>query len=125
MSAQMEHVGSAHFKVEGCEDRKRSVFTDECHYSTNFLPEEEVIGNSFQTFLFEFWRWLPHMPRHSEGTFRGMVKCLAISTTIALNAVRKEKSYVKVLQCWQKGRIHLLCEVYCPTAGIKTLERRV
>ncbi|GBL82316.1 hypothetical protein AVEN_252481-1 [Araneus ventricosus] len=56
------------------------------------MPGDEVIGDSFQTFLFEVWRWLPHMPRHCEGTLRGIVKCHARSTTTALIAVREAKS---------------------------------
>ncbi|GBN72804.1 hypothetical protein AVEN_141592-1 [Araneus ventricosus] len=67
------------------------VFTYEFHCPTNFLPGDEIIGDSFQSFLFEVWRWLPHMPRHCEGTLRGIVKCRASSTTTALIAVREVK----------------------------------
>ncbi|GBM32515.1 hypothetical protein AVEN_156604-1 [Araneus ventricosus] len=70
-----------------------SVFTDEFHYATNFLPGDEVIGDSFLPFLFKVWRWSPHMPRHCEGTFRGIVKGRAISTTTALIAVREVKPF--------------------------------
>ncbi|GBO25666.1 hypothetical protein AVEN_37028-1 [Araneus ventricosus] len=34
------------------------------------MPGDEVIGGSFQTFLFEVWHWLLHMPRHCENTLR-------------------------------------------------------
>ncbi|GBN44429.1 hypothetical protein AVEN_37252-1 [Araneus ventricosus] len=55
------------------------------------MPGDEDIGDSFQPFLFEVWRWLPHMPRHCENTIRGIVKCRGISTTTALIAVRELK----------------------------------
>ncbi|GBO18781.1 hypothetical protein AVEN_245216-1 [Araneus ventricosus] len=29
-------------------------------------------GDSFQPFLFEVWRWIPHMPRHFVNTLRGL-----------------------------------------------------
>ncbi|GBM89829.1 hypothetical protein AVEN_11129-1 [Araneus ventricosus] len=57
------------------------------------MPGDEVIGDSFQPFLFEVWDWLPHMPRHSEGTLRGIVKCRASSTTTALIATRGVKLF--------------------------------
>ncbi|GBN49590.1 hypothetical protein AVEN_62223-1, partial [Araneus ventricosus] len=30
------------------------------------MPGDEVIGNPFQRFLFEVWRWLPHMPNFEQ-----------------------------------------------------------
>ncbi|GBN69070.1 hypothetical protein AVEN_70798-1 [Araneus ventricosus] len=51
------------------------------------MPGDEVIGDSFQQFLFEVWRWLPHMPRHCVNTLRGIVKCRANATTTAIIAV--------------------------------------
>ncbi|GBM45733.1 hypothetical protein AVEN_156766-1 [Araneus ventricosus] len=47
------------------------------------MPGDEVIGDSFQPFLFEVWHWLPHMPKHCVNTLRGIVKCRANSTTAA------------------------------------------
>ncbi|GBM29909.1 hypothetical protein AVEN_132987-1, partial [Araneus ventricosus] len=70
---------------------KISVFANEFDYPTNFLPGDEVIGYPFQPFLFEVWCWLPHMPRHCVNTLRGIVKCLANSTTTAIIAVRQVK----------------------------------
>ncbi|GBN00282.1 hypothetical protein AVEN_216175-1 [Araneus ventricosus] len=32
------------------------------------MPGDEVIGESFQPFLFEVWHWLPHMPTDCENT---------------------------------------------------------
>ncbi|GBN58360.1 hypothetical protein AVEN_114125-1 [Araneus ventricosus] len=52
----------------------------------NFMPGDEVIGDSFQPFLFEVWRWLRHRPRHCEGTLHGIVKCRANSATTAMIA---------------------------------------
>ncbi|GBO38984.1 hypothetical protein AVEN_205359-1 [Araneus ventricosus] len=57
------------------------------------MPGDEVIGDSFQPFLFEVWRWLPHMPRHCGNTLRGIVKCRANSTTTATIAVRQVKPF--------------------------------
>ncbi|GBN88161.1 hypothetical protein AVEN_248121-1 [Araneus ventricosus] len=48
---------------------------------------DEVIGDSFQPFLFQVWHWLPHMPRHCVNTLRGIVKYRANSTTTAIIAV--------------------------------------
>ncbi|GBN22888.1 hypothetical protein AVEN_166270-1 [Araneus ventricosus] len=59
----------------------------------NFLPGDEVIGDPFQLFLFEVWRWLPHMPRRCIDTLRGIVKCRANSTTTAKIAVRQVKPF--------------------------------
>ncbi|GBO09932.1 hypothetical protein AVEN_228877-1 [Araneus ventricosus] len=52
-----------------------------------------VVGDPFQPFLFEVWRWIPHMPRHCINTFRGIVKCRANSTTTAIIAVRQVKPF--------------------------------
>ncbi|GBM16116.1 hypothetical protein AVEN_163141-1 [Araneus ventricosus] len=49
------------------------------------MPGDEVMGDSFQPFLFEVWRWLPHMPRHCESTLRGIVKCRVSSTTTCID----------------------------------------
>ncbi|GBM72492.1 hypothetical protein AVEN_218119-1 [Araneus ventricosus] len=57
------------------------------------MPGDEVIGDSFQPFLFEVWRWLPHMPRHCVNTLRGIVKCRANSTTTAIIVVRQVKPF--------------------------------
>ncbi|GBN45261.1 hypothetical protein AVEN_111259-1 [Araneus ventricosus] len=57
------------------------------------MPGDEVIGDSFQPFLFEAWRWLPHMPRHCVNTLRGILKCRANSTTAAIIAVRQVKPF--------------------------------
>ncbi|GBM22089.1 hypothetical protein AVEN_114191-1 [Araneus ventricosus] len=57
------------------------VFTDEFHYPTKFSPGDEVIGDSFQPFLIEVWRWPPHIPRYCEGALRGIRKCHANSTS--------------------------------------------
>ncbi|GBN10152.1 hypothetical protein AVEN_77548-1 [Araneus ventricosus] len=57
------------------------------------MPGDEVIGDSFQPFLFEVWRWLPHMPRHCVNTLRGIVKCRANSTTATKIAVRQVKPF--------------------------------
>ncbi|GBO11705.1 hypothetical protein AVEN_242955-1 [Araneus ventricosus] len=70
-----------------------SVFTDEFNYLTNFMPGDEVTTDSFQPFLLEVWHWLPHMPRHYEGTLCGTVKCRASSTTAALIAFREVKPF--------------------------------
>ncbi|GBM11604.1 hypothetical protein AVEN_180152-1 [Araneus ventricosus] len=51
-----------------------SVSTDEFHYGTNFLLGDEVIGDSFQPFLFEVLSLPPHMPRLCEGTLLGIAK---------------------------------------------------
>ncbi|GBM35924.1 hypothetical protein AVEN_244988-1 [Araneus ventricosus] len=51
-----------------------------------------VCINRLVPFLFEVWRWLPHMPRHCIDTLRGIVKCRANSTTTAIIAVRQVKS---------------------------------
>ncbi|GBM06950.1 hypothetical protein AVEN_239658-1 [Araneus ventricosus] len=59
----------------------------------NFMPGDEVIGDSFQPFLFEIWLWLPHMSRHCVNTLRGIEKCRAISTTAAKIAVRQVKPF--------------------------------
>ncbi|GBN09909.1 hypothetical protein AVEN_79487-1 [Araneus ventricosus] len=58
-----------------------------------FLPGDEVIGETFQPFLFEVWRWLPRMPRHCIDTLGGIVKCRADSTTTAIIADRQVKSF--------------------------------
>ncbi|GBO14598.1 hypothetical protein AVEN_60041-1 [Araneus ventricosus] len=57
------------------------------------MPGDEVIGNPFQPFLFEVWRWLPHMPRHCVNTLCGIVKCRTNSTTTAIIAVRQVKPF--------------------------------
>ncbi|GBM14043.1 hypothetical protein AVEN_209937-1 [Araneus ventricosus] len=57
------------------------------------MPGDEVIGDPFQPFLFEVWRWLPHMPRHCINTLRGIVKCRANSTTASKIAVRQVKPF--------------------------------
>ncbi|GBN68469.1 hypothetical protein AVEN_214061-1 [Araneus ventricosus] len=57
------------------------------------MPGDEVIGDSFQPFLFEVWHWLPDMPKHCENTLRGIAKCRANSTTIAIIAVRQVKPF--------------------------------
>ncbi|GBM93264.1 hypothetical protein AVEN_168034-1 [Araneus ventricosus] len=57
------------------------------------MPGDEVIGDPFQSFLFEVWRWLPHMPRHCIDTLRHIVKCRANSTTTAIIAVRQVKPF--------------------------------
>ncbi|GBM23459.1 hypothetical protein AVEN_181575-1 [Araneus ventricosus] len=57
------------------------------------MPGDEVIGDSFQPFLFEVWHWLPHMPRHCVNTLHGIVKCRANSTTAAKIAVRQVKPF--------------------------------
>ncbi|GBM44045.1 hypothetical protein AVEN_151003-1 [Araneus ventricosus] len=57
------------------------------------MPGDEVIGDSFQPFLFEVWRWLPRIPRHCENTLRSIVKCRAKSTTTAIIAVRQVKPF--------------------------------
>ncbi|GBO30521.1 hypothetical protein AVEN_222488-1 [Araneus ventricosus] len=72
---------------------KISVFAYEFDNPTNFMPGDEVIGDSFQPFLFEVWRWLPHMPRLCVNTLRGIVKCRANSTTTAIIAVRHVKPF--------------------------------
>ncbi|GBO13487.1 hypothetical protein AVEN_22619-1, partial [Araneus ventricosus] len=59
----------------------------------NFLPGDEVIGDSFQPLLLEVWRWLPHMPRHCVNTLRGIVKRSANSTTAAKISVRQVKPF--------------------------------
>ncbi|GBN67193.1 hypothetical protein AVEN_122391-1 [Araneus ventricosus] len=70
-----------------------SDFADEFDNPTNFLPGDEVIGDPFQLFLFEVWRWLPRMPRHCRNALRGIVKCRANSTTTAIIAVRQVKTF--------------------------------
>ncbi|GBM74104.1 hypothetical protein AVEN_95116-1 [Araneus ventricosus] len=57
------------------------------------MPRDEVIGDSFQPFLFEVWSWLPHMPRYCVDALRGIVKCRANSTTAAKIAVRQVKPF--------------------------------
>ncbi|GBN37940.1 hypothetical protein AVEN_238742-1 [Araneus ventricosus] len=57
------------------------------------MPEDEVIGDPFQPFLFEVWRWLPHVPRHCINTLRSKVKCRANSTTTAVIAARQVKPF--------------------------------
>ncbi|GBN54601.1 hypothetical protein AVEN_37966-1 [Araneus ventricosus] len=82
--------------LESCRLRRSEdiyVFTDEFHCSTNFMPGDEVICDSFQPFLFEIWRWLPYMPRHCEDTLHGTVKCHVNFITAALTAVREVKSF--------------------------------
>ncbi|GBN57369.1 hypothetical protein AVEN_222889-1 [Araneus ventricosus] len=90
MSGNLELLGSSRWKVEGSE--KISVFAYEFDNTTTFMPGDEVIGDSFQPFLFEVRHWPPHMPRHCENTLRGVVKCRANSTTTAIIAVREESS---------------------------------
>ncbi|GBM33771.1 hypothetical protein AVEN_183032-1, partial [Araneus ventricosus] len=51
------------------------------------MPGDEVIGDSFQPFLFEVW------PRHCVNTLLGIVKCLANSTTTPIIAVRQVKPF--------------------------------
>ncbi|GBO41800.1 hypothetical protein AVEN_183660-1 [Araneus ventricosus] len=58
-----------------------------------FCLETRLLATPFQTFLFEVWRWLPHMPRHCIDTLRGIVKCRANSTTAAKIAVRQVKPF--------------------------------
>ncbi|GBM17743.1 hypothetical protein AVEN_56052-1 [Araneus ventricosus] len=55
----------------------------------NFLPGDEIIGDTFQQLLFEVWCWFPHKPRHSKGAFRGIVKCRSCTTKTVLIAVRE------------------------------------
>ncbi|GBN08762.1 hypothetical protein AVEN_141851-1 [Araneus ventricosus] len=64
------------------------------------MPEDEVIDDSFQPFLFEVWRWLPHVPRHCINILHGIVKCRANSTTIAIIVVRQVKSF-------EVGKVHV------------------
>ncbi|GBN43013.1 hypothetical protein AVEN_214006-1 [Araneus ventricosus] len=71
------------------------------------MPGDKVIGDSFQPFLFEVWRWLPHMPRHCENTLRGTVKCRANSTTTAIIAVRQVKPYTTDPQCNRVSKVQL------------------
>ncbi|GBN83987.1 hypothetical protein AVEN_216241-1 [Araneus ventricosus] len=40
-----------------------SIFTYKFGCSPNFIPGDEVIGDSFQPFLFEVCLWPPDMPR--------------------------------------------------------------
>ncbi|GBN90553.1 hypothetical protein AVEN_36953-1 [Araneus ventricosus] len=72
---------------------KISSFANEFENPTNLMTFDEVIGDAFQPFLFEVWRWLPHMPRHCVNTLRGIVKCRANSTTAAKIAIRQEKPF--------------------------------
>ncbi|GBM92398.1 hypothetical protein AVEN_245691-1 [Araneus ventricosus] len=72
---------------------KISVFANEFDNPANFLPGDEVIGDPFQPFLFEVWRWLSHMPRHCIDTLRSIMKCRANSITTAIIAVRQVKSF--------------------------------
>ncbi|GBL93616.1 hypothetical protein AVEN_149989-1 [Araneus ventricosus] len=51
------------------------------------------LDDGLLAFLFEVWRWLPHMPRHCINTLRGIVKCRANSTTTAIIAVRQVKPF--------------------------------
>ncbi|GBN78087.1 hypothetical protein AVEN_55802-1 [Araneus ventricosus] len=51
----------------------------------------ETIGESFQPFLFDVWRWLSHMSRCCQGTLCGIAKCRASSTTTAIIAVEQVK----------------------------------
>ncbi|GBL84224.1 hypothetical protein AVEN_118620-1 [Araneus ventricosus] len=74
---------TVYFKSGKCNEKRHK----------NFLSGDEVIGDSFQPFLFEVWRWPPYMPRHCEGTLRGTVKCHARSTTTALIAIREVKPF--------------------------------
>ncbi|GBN84979.1 hypothetical protein AVEN_145587-1 [Araneus ventricosus] len=55
------------------------------------MPLDQVIGDSFQPFLFEDWQWLPHMPRRCINTLRSIVKCRGNSTTTAVIAVKEVK----------------------------------
>ncbi|GBM25131.1 hypothetical protein AVEN_96694-1 [Araneus ventricosus] len=87
MSGNLELVVQLAGKLKATEAVKISVFAYEFDNPTNFMPGDEVIGNSFQPFLFEVWHWLPHMPRHCENTFRSIVKCRANSTITAIIAV--------------------------------------
>ncbi|GBN24718.1 hypothetical protein AVEN_218140-1, partial [Araneus ventricosus] len=57
------------------------------------MPGDEVIGDSFQPFLFEVWSWLPYMPRQCINALRGIVKFRANSTTTAIIAVRQVKPF--------------------------------
>ncbi|GBN20022.1 hypothetical protein AVEN_254600-1 [Araneus ventricosus] len=57
------------------------------------MPGDEVIGDSFQPFLFEVWHWLRSIPRHCDNTHRGMVKCRTNSTTTAIIAVIEVKPF--------------------------------
>ncbi|GBN71497.1 hypothetical protein AVEN_33693-1 [Araneus ventricosus] len=54
VSGNLDHVGGLG-KLEKISDY-------EFDNPTNFMPGDEVIGDSFQPFLFEVWNWLPHMP---------------------------------------------------------------
>ncbi|GBN55225.1 hypothetical protein AVEN_13605-1 [Araneus ventricosus] len=80
-------------KLKAREAGKISVFAYQFDNPSNFVPGDEIIGDSFQPSLFEVWHWLPHMPRHCENTLRGIVKCSANSTTTAIIAVRQVKSF--------------------------------
>ncbi|GBN94053.1 hypothetical protein AVEN_183358-1 [Araneus ventricosus] len=80
-------------KLKAGRSKKIYVFAYEFDNPTNFLPGIEVIGDSFQPFLFKVWHCLPHMPRHWENTFRGIVKCRANSATTAIIAVREVKPF--------------------------------
>ncbi|GBN24265.1 hypothetical protein AVEN_109701-1 [Araneus ventricosus] len=57
------------------------------------MPGDEVIGDTFQPFLFKVWRWLPHMPRQCVNTLRGIVKYRANSPAAAKIAVRQVKPF--------------------------------
>ncbi|GBO05776.1 hypothetical protein AVEN_244196-1, partial [Araneus ventricosus] len=57
------------------------------------MPGNEVIGDSFQPFLFEDWNWLHRMPRNCVNTLLGIVRCRANSTTTALIAVRQVRPF--------------------------------
>ncbi|GBN89406.1 hypothetical protein AVEN_255002-1 [Araneus ventricosus] len=58
-----------------------------------FYLERRLLATLLQPFLFDVWRWLPHMTRHCIDTLRGIVKCRANSTTTAIIAVRQVKSF--------------------------------
>ncbi|GBL84887.1 hypothetical protein AVEN_200202-1 [Araneus ventricosus] len=56
------------------------------------MPGDEVIGESFQPFLFEVWHWLPHMPIDCEKThWHYEVPCQFHRTAII--AVREVKPF--------------------------------
>ncbi|GBM96737.1 hypothetical protein AVEN_91804-1 [Araneus ventricosus] len=57
------------------------------------MPGDEVIDDFFQPFLFEVWRWFPHIPIPCVGTLRGIVKYPANSATTAMIAVREVKTF--------------------------------
>ncbi|GBL94356.1 hypothetical protein AVEN_7332-1 [Araneus ventricosus] len=84
-------LGQLAGKLKAREAGKDLCSAYELDNPTNFMPGDEVIGDSFQSFLFQVCHWLPHMPRHCENTLRGIVKCRANFTRTAIIAVREVK----------------------------------